>query len=134
MSHHNPEPYCRAFQRCCGRDHDDKSCDVQGDLTRRFARRALQLAALCALLVTLSTFLLKIFGANEQRIRSAQAANLLPVKRPWSAGPSLTGTGGASEASPASHLPLLTHALHARTWPTAGVVPCFCPRPVPTLA
>ena len=103
------------------------TCNAQGDLTRRFVRRALQLAVLCASLVTVRSLLLWLLAAGEHQSRSRAAVDLLPVKRParWTEDPPSSGprvSAGASAAASTPQLPLLSHALHARTWPAAGAI------------
>ena len=98
----------------------------QGDVTRRFLRRTLQLAVLCALLIIFRIAVLRLVGAGGQAPKPA--ADLLPVKRPRSAQESSwykrfcrsDGINGGGSAAASLRLPLLSDALHVRTWPAAG--------------
>ncbi len=100
--------------------------DSQGDVTRRFAQRALQLATLCALLITFRAAFLRLLGCAGHV--SKPALERLPVKRPrtaqeppsWFGGHSGGDNAAVSGSTEAAAQPLLIHDLHARTWPTAS--------------
>ena len=101
----------------------------QGDITRRFLQRALQLAALCALLATFRAAILRMLGAGGQPLKAA-AADLLPVKRPRSAAEPTWlkrfcgghASHGGAPTTASLRLPLLSDALQVRTWPAAGEI------------